>query len=89
MKNKNERNINIFRCPYFQESQIGPVCEAAISIFRNNSIKDIDDISEEICTSKHFESCYIYLDKLRRMAISKLPLEVHLYDTRPHAFNNL
>jgi len=64
---------NIFLCPYLKESSDGAVCEAAVSMVKNNLIKDIEDINIKICTSRHFESCYIYYATLKRKASAYRP----------------
>lgn len=86
---KNNKGNSIFLCPYFQEGPNGAACEAAISIVKSNLIKDIEDLSIEICTSRHFEACYIYFIKLRRAALSTLHGEIPSLENRPHAFGSL
>ncbi len=64
---------NIFLCPYLEESPDGEVCEAAVSMVKNNLIKDIEGVNIKICTSRHFESCYIYYATLKRKASAYSP----------------
>lgn len=46
-------------CPYLAGSLEGAVCGAAFTLLRN-----IDDIHPDICLSRHFELCYLYIAKL-------------------------
>jgi hypothetical protein len=49
-------------CPYLVDSPEGVVCNGALNFLRN--IKDIDP---DICISRHFELCHIYISKLIEM----------------------
>lgn len=55
-----ERNFTI--CPYLTGSPEGVMCRAASIL-----IRQIEDISPDICISRHFELCHIYLSKLEEM----------------------
>ncbi|WP_333654457.1 hypothetical protein [Dissulfurispira sp.] len=81
----------VFRCPHLKGSSEGARCDAALCITENNLIKHIEDVDIKLCINKkrRFEACYIYFDKLRRMAISRLPVEIPSSDSRPHAFGSL
>ena len=46
-------------CPYLAGSLDGAVCGAALTLLRN-----IDDIHPDICLSRHFELCYLYISRL-------------------------
>lgn len=58
----------IFLCPYLKGSSCGAVCDAAVSVAENNLIKDIEDADIKMCTSRHFESCYLYYVILKMKA---------------------
>lgn len=81
----------VFKCPHLKGSNEGARCNAALCIAENDLIKYIEDVNIKLCINKkrHFEACYIYLDKLRRTAISNIPIEIQLSDSRPHAFGSL
>jgi hypothetical protein len=81
----------VFRCPHLKGSNDGARCDAALCIAENNLIKHMEDVDIKLCINKkrRFEACYIYFDKLRRTAISKLSAEIPLSDSRPHTFSAL
>ncbi len=81
----------IFKCPYLKGSNNGARCDAALYIAANDLIKHMEDVNIKLCINKkrRFEACYIYCDKLRRAAIGRLPVEIPLYENRPHAFGSL
>jgi hypothetical protein len=59
---------NIFICPYLENSD-DAVCEAAISMVKNNHINEMEGINiNKICLSRRFESCYFYFAALKRKA---------------------
>lgn len=62
-----------FLCPYLRQSSCGAVCDAAVSVAENNLIKDIEDADIKICTSRHFESCYLYYVILKMKAAACTP----------------
>jgi hypothetical protein len=51
-------------CPYLTGSLEGAVCGAALTLLRN-----IGDIHPDICLSRHFELCYLYISKLHDINI--------------------
>ena len=51
-------------CPYLAGSLEGAVCGAAFTLLRN-----IDDIHPDICLSRHFELCYLYIARLHDINI--------------------
>lgn len=51
-------------CPYLAGSLEEVVCNAAFTLLRN-----IDDIHPDICLSRHFELCYLYISKLHDINI--------------------
>jgi len=51
-------------CPYLTGSPEGVVCNAAFTLLRN-----IEDINPDICISRHFEVCHLYIAKLHEIAI--------------------
>lgn len=57
-----------FLCPYLRQSSSGAACDAAVSVVKNNLIEDIEDADIKMCTSRHFESCYLYFVILKRKA---------------------
>lgn len=81
----------VFRCPHLKGSIDGARCDAALCVAENNLIKHMEDVNIKLCINKkrRFEACYIYFDKLRKIAISRLPVEVSSSDGRPHAFGSL
>jgi hypothetical protein len=52
-------------CPYLTGSLEGVVCNAALTLLRN-----IKDIEPDMCISRHFEMCYIYISKLHEIDIT-------------------
>lgn len=51
-------------CPYLTGSAEGGVCSARSALLRN-----LDDINTDICMSRHFEVCRIYIEKLQELDI--------------------
>ena len=51
-------------CPYLTGSPEGAVCKTAATLIRN-----IEDINPEICLSRHFEICYVYISKLQEIDV--------------------
>lgn len=51
-------------CPYLSGSLEGIVCNAALTLVRN-----IEDIDPDICISRHFELCHLYISKLGEMSV--------------------
>lgn len=51
-------------CPFLTGSLEGAVCGAALTLLRN-----IDDIHPDICLSRHFELCYLYISRLHDINI--------------------
>jgi hypothetical protein len=49
----------ILACPYLIGSPEGIMCNVSSDFIRN-----IGDIDLGICMSKHYESCFIYIEKL-------------------------
>ncbi len=85
----------VFKCPHLKGSSEGARCDAALCIAENNLIKYIDDANIKLCINekRRFEACYIYFNKLRITAISRLSMEmpssVSSSDSRPHAYGSL
>ncbi len=52
-----------FMCPYLDGSPEGVVCHAASDLIRN-----IKDISLTVCMGRHFETCHVYVTKLRMLS---------------------
>jgi hypothetical protein len=46
-------------CPYLTGSLEGVVCSAALTLLRN-----LKDVNPDICISRHFEICHLYISKL-------------------------
>jgi hypothetical protein len=67
-------------CPYLAGSLEGAVCNAAFTLLRN-----IDDIQPDICLSRHFELCYLYISKLHDINI---PPELSDSETGKHVSNS-
>ncbi len=55
--------ITFYFCPYLHKYPRGVICD--ISLF---PIKDIQYITLDICKSRRFEFCYIYLSKLKEIS---------------------
>ncbi len=51
-------------CPHLTGSPEGAVCQAVLALIRN-----IEDIDPDICISRHFEVCRIYISKLQEIAV--------------------
>jgi hypothetical protein len=51
-------------CPYLSGSSEGAVCSASALLLRN-----MEDINADMCMSRHFEVCRIYIEKLRELDI--------------------
>ena len=49
-----ERILTI--CPFLLGSKEGTICKAS-----GNLVRDMQDIHPDICISKHFEMCHIYI----------------------------
>jgi len=49
-------------CPYLSGSKEGVICNAALTLLRN-----IEDIDPDICISRHFELCHLYIAKLHEI----------------------
>ena len=67
-------------CPYLAGSLEGAVCNAALTLLRN-----IDDIHPDICLSRHFELCYLYISRLHDNNIQP---ELSDSETREHVNNS-
>jgi hypothetical protein len=46
-------------CPYLIGSPEGAACNGALTLLRN-----IQDFDPDICMSRHYELCHIYISKL-------------------------
>jgi hypothetical protein len=64
-------------CPFLLGSKEGIICKAS-----GNLVREIQDIHPDICISKHFEMCYIYILSLQN------PEELHSY-LYPQIHNNI
>jgi hypothetical protein len=51
-------------CPYLSGSLEGIVCNAASTLVRN-----INDIDPDMCITRHFELCHLYISRLEEMAV--------------------
>jgi hypothetical protein len=51
-------------CPYLSGSLEGIVCNAALTLVRN-----IGDIDPDMCITRHFELCHLYISKLGEMNV--------------------
>jgi hypothetical protein len=51
-------------CPYLSGSPEGAVCSAQSALLRN-----IDNINADMCMSRHFEICRIYIEKLQELDV--------------------
>ena len=51
-------------CPHLTGSPEGAVCQAVLALIRN-----IEDIDPDICISRHFEVCRIYISKLQEIDV--------------------
>jgi len=51
-------------CPYLAGSVEGGVCSAKSALLRN-----LENINADICMSRHFEVCRIYIEKLQELDI--------------------
>jgi hypothetical protein len=49
-------------CPYLSGSLEGIVCNASLTLVRN-----ISDIDPDMCITRHFELCHLYISKLGEM----------------------
>ena len=47
-------------CPFLLGSAEGIICKAS-----GNIVRDMQDIHPDICISKHFEMCHIYISQLQ------------------------
>jgi hypothetical protein len=47
-------------CPFLLGSTEGVICKAS-----GNLVRDIQDIHPDMCISKHFEMCHIYISQLQ------------------------
>lgn len=63
-----QRMKALYFCPYLHRYSRGVIC--GISLF---PIKDIQYITLDICKSRRFEFCYIYLSKLEEMSGVVIP----------------
>jgi hypothetical protein len=54
-------------CPYLAGSAEGGVCSAKSALLRN-----LDDIHTDLCMSRHFEVCRIYIEKLQELDVPGL-----------------
>jgi|GEM_PF-6963030 hypothetical protein len=52
-------------CPYLTGSREGAICSVALTLLRN-----IGDIQPDICLSRHFELCDLYISKLYDISTS-------------------
>lgn len=62
-------------CPYLDANREGPMCNAAEDLLQN-----IKDINLKLCMSRKFESCSIYVSKLKEInnVPTSPPLEENL-----------
>lgn len=51
-------------CPYLTGSVDGGICSAKAVLLRN-----LDNINPDMCVSRHFEVCRIYIEKLQELDI--------------------
>jgi hypothetical protein len=51
-------------CPYLTGSTEGVVCSARCILLRN-----LDNINPDMCISRHFEICQIYIEKLQELDV--------------------
>jgi len=51
-------------CPYLTGSPEGGVCSARSALLRN-----LENINPDMCMSRHFEVCRIYIEKLQELDI--------------------
>lgn len=51
-------------CPYLAGSPEGAVCKVAATL-----IRDIEDVNLDICVSRHFELCHLYISKLHEIGV--------------------
>ncbi len=51
-------------CPYLDGSPEGATCKTAATLIRN-----IEDIDPEICLTRHFEICRVYISKLHEIDV--------------------
>jgi hypothetical protein len=49
-------------CPFLLGSIEGVICKTS-----GNLVRDMQDIHPDICISKHFEMCHIYILQLQEM----------------------
>jgi hypothetical protein len=49
-------------CPFLLGSTEGVICKAS-----GNLVRDMQDIHTDICISKHFEMCHIYISTLQEI----------------------
>jgi hypothetical protein len=54
-------------CPYLSGSTEGAVCSARSVLLRN-----IENINADMCMSRHFEVCRIYIEKLQELDVPGL-----------------
>jgi hypothetical protein len=51
-------------CPYLTGSTEGVLCSAKSVLLRN-----LDNINPDMCISRHFEICQIYIEKLQELDV--------------------
>jgi len=51
-------------CPYLTGSADGGICNAKAVLLRN-----LDNINPDMCMSRHFEVCRLYIEKLQELDI--------------------
>jgi len=49
-------------CPFLLGNSEGTICKAS-----GNLVREIQDIHPDICISKHFEMCHIYISTLQEI----------------------
>jgi hypothetical protein len=52
-------------CPFLLGSTEGVICKAS-----GNLVRDMQDIHPDLCISKHFEICHIYISKLQEINVA-------------------
>jgi hypothetical protein len=55
-------------CPFLLGSADGVICKASGNLLRN-----MQDVYPDICISRHFEMCHLYISQLQE------PEELHAY----------
>jgi hypothetical protein len=68
-------------CPYLSGSPDGAVCSARSVLLRN-----IENINADMCMSRHFEVCRLYIEKLQELDILSIGMNGNKGAT---CYNNL